>query len=222
MYKENKVNNANFINTFLSKVLAITNTIAIQEIDDAIELLFDAWKRGNKIFIIGNGGSASTASHFVCDLSKWTCVEGARRLKVLSFSDNVALITALANDEGLNTIYIEQLKAWIEPQDVLISISVHGGVGKGNAGPWSQNIVRAMKFSKKKGVKLLGLCGFDGGVMKQICDVSIIVPDSDPLIGIPLVEGYHLLIQHLICAALRQKIENTKRRHGKKKSAANI
>lgn len=201
--------NTIFINNFLDKVKEITINVSIQRINDAIELLFDAWKNGKKVFIIGNGGSAATASHFACDLSKWTCVNGAKRFRVISLSDNVALITALANDEGLDSIFVEQLKAWVEPGDILVSISVHGGSGQGNAGPWSQNIVQAMKFAKEKGAKLLGLCGFDGGLMKTICDVCIIVPNSDPVIGIPLIEGYHVIIHHLICVALMAKITET-------------
>ena len=196
-----------FINNFLDSVKEVTQNISVTEIEEGINLLFDAWQRKSKIFIIGMGGSASTASHFACDLSKWTIVEGAQRLRVLSCTDNMSLVTGYANDEGLGSIFIEQLKAWIEPRDVLIGVSVHGGAGEGNAGPWSQNIVQAMKFAKDSQAKLLGICGFDGGAMKKMCDVSIIVPNTDPIIGIPLVEGYHVLLFHLICASLREKIE---------------
>ena len=205
-----------FIDNFLDSVKAVARDISRNEIENAIELLFDGWKKQSKIFIIGMGGSSSTASHFACDLSKWTIVKDARRFRVFSCADNMSLVTGYANDNGLSSIFVEQLKAWLEPGDILIGVSVHGGSGEGDAGPWSQNIVQAMKFAKENGAKLLGICGFDGGAMKKMCDVSVIVPNSDPVIGIPLVEGYHVLVNHLICAALREKIKRyIDKTHGK-------
>ena len=195
-----------FITNFLRSIGEVTQRISVSDIQKAIDLLFEAWERQSKVFIIGMGGSSSTASHFACDLSKWTIVEGAKRFRVLSCADNMSLVTGYANDTGLSSIFVEQLKAWLEPQDILVGVSVHGGSGEGNAGPWSQNIVAAMKYAKDNQAKLLGITGFDGGAMKKMCDVSVIVPNSDPVIGIPLVEGYHVLLLHLMCATLREKI----------------
>ena len=89
---------------YLDSVKKVAFDISVEEIEKAIELLFEAWKRQSKVFIIGMGGSASTASHFACDLSKWTIVEGTRRFKVFSCTDNMPLVTGYANDEGLEAI----------------------------------------------------------------------------------------------------------------------
>lgn len=210
--KETGKSDNSFIIDFLDSVGKATRDISVDEIQNAINLLYEGWKRQAKIFIIGMGGSASTASHFACDLSKWTIIEGAMRFRVMACTDNAALITGYANDEGLHSIFVEQIKAWIEPGDILVGVSVHGGAGEGNAGAWSQNIVGAMKYAKEQGAKLLGITGFDGGAMKRMCDVSIIVPNSDPVIGIPLVEGYHVLVLHLMCAALRAKLQRAVKR----------
>jgi D-sedoheptulose 7-phosphate isomerase len=109
---------------------------------------------------------------------------------------------ALINDEGFDNLFYEQLKTKLHKGDILICISVHGGAGSDKAGLWSQNLLRAMKYVQENGGKAIGLSGFDGGPMKEIADVCIVVPvDSTPQ-----VESFHLALEHLICACLREKI----------------
>jgi len=199
------VNKMKYIESYFSDMKRVIEAISIDDIDRVIELLFSVWERGNQVFICGNGGSASTATHFSCDLSKTTIVEGKRRFRVHCLNDNIPLITAIINDEGFDNLFVEQLKNLFQKGDILICISVHGGVGKDKAELWSQNLVKAMRYAKEMKGYTIGLSGFDGGVMKEIADACIVVPANST----PQVESFHLALEHLICVCLRQKIEES-------------
>lgn len=180
--------------------------IAQTDIERAVDLLFDAWTRGAAVYLMGNGGSASTASHFACDLAKLTIVDGRKRLRVMSLTDNIPLVSAWTNDDGFGSIFAEQLDPWFKPGDVLVGISVHGGSGSGNAGAWSQNLGRAVKLAKERGGKVLGLSGFGGGMLGEMADVCLTVPaDGEPL-GTPLVESVHVALHHMLCITLKLRI----------------
>ena len=194
------------IETYLTEIKEICDKISRQDIDKVIEMLFDAWKNNNKVFFCGNGGSAGTANHFMCDLFKVTVVEGKKRFKAHCLNDNVPLMTALINDEGWDKLYSEQLINLFEKGDVLICLSVHGGSGKDKAGAWSQNLLRAMDYVNKNGGKTIGFAGFDGGAMKEIADACIVVPFD----ATPHVEAFHVVLQHLIAFRLKEKIMNYK------------
>jgi len=194
--------NAAYISRYLGDMETVIEALPREPIDTAIELLYGAWQNSNTIFIAGNGGSASTASHFACDLAKWTAHEGKPRIKALALTDNMPLYSALINDEGPASAYSEQLEPFITDGDVLILISVHGGSGDGNAGPWSQNLLRAVDVARTNRASVIGLSGFDGGALRELADVCIVVPiDSTPQ-----VESFHLALEHLICDCLRHRI----------------
>ena len=199
------MSNKDFIQNYLSEVRKVTETISGVDIDKAIELLFEAWKDGSQVFTCGNGGSASTATHFACDLVKTTAAPGKSGFKAECLNDNIPLMLALINDEGFDNLFYEQLKAKFQKGDVLICISVHGGAGKDKAGLWSQNLLKAMRYAKDKGGKIIGLSGFDGGPMKEIADACIVVPINST----PQVESFHLALEHIICSCLSQKIEES-------------
>ena len=199
------MSNEVFVRRFLAEFAEVAERFPIDDIDKAVDLLFDAWKNEGKVFIIGNGGSASTATHFACDLAKTTIVEGKKRFKVLSLTDNVPLITALMNDEGPASIFIEQLRNLLTEGDVVIAISVHGGSGQDKAGPWSQNLLAALQYAKDNGARTIGLAGFDGGAFKKMADVCIVVPADST----PYVESWHATLEHLICSCLKEKIQKT-------------
>ena len=196
------MDNRKFIRNYLSEMKSVIDGISAEDIDKAVGILFDVWKRGGTVFTCGNGGSASTATHFVCDLAKTTIVEGKKRFKAYCLNDNIPLVSALVNDNGFDNIYYEQLRGSFQKGDVLICISVHGGVGADKAGLWSQNLIKAMKYAKDTGGKTVALAGFDGGLMKEIADACIVMPVNST----PHVESLHLAIEHLICQCLRQRI----------------
>jgi len=194
--------NKDFIKTYLLEIQNVAASISAEEIDRAIETLFSAWKKGNRVFTCGNGGSASTATHFACDLVKTVAVDGKRGLEAECLNDNIPLMLALVNDDGFDNLFFEQLRTKFHQGDVLICISVHGGAGNDRAGLWSQNLLKAMKYAKDTGGKTIGFSGFDGGPMKDIADSCVVVPVNST----PHVESFHLALEHLICSALREKI----------------
>jgi D-sedoheptulose 7-phosphate isomerase len=199
------LSNEGFVRRFLDEFAEVAERFPLDDVDRAIDLLFDAWKNEGKVFIIGNGGSASTATHFACDLAKTTIVEGKKRFKVISLTDNVPLLTALMNDEGPASIFIERLRSLLTKGDVVVAISVHGGSGQDKAGPWSQNLLAALQYAKDNGARTIGFAGFDGGAFKKMADVCIVVPADST----PYVESWHATLEHLISSCLKEKIQKT-------------
>ena len=190
------------INQYLDEIKRICDEINRADIDKTIEILFDAWKNGNQVFLCGNGGSAGTATHFMCDLFKVTIVKDKKRFRAHCLNDNIPLMTALINDDGWDNLFIEQLKNLYRKGDVILCFSVHGGSGRDKAGAWSQNLLKAMDYVKQNGGKSIGFAGFDGGAMNEVADVCIVVPFN----ATPHVEAFHVVLQHLIAFRLKEKI----------------
>ncbi|MFI5422024.1 MAG: SIS domain-containing protein, partial [Nitrososphaerales archaeon] len=180
----------------------IAENLDRRSIDNAIDLLYDAWKKDQQIFVIGNGGSASTSTHFACDLNKWVSDKAERKFRAFALVDNIPLVSALTNDNGWSDVYYEQLRNFFRTGDVVVAISVHGGSGSDKAGAWSQNLLKAVKYARDNGGKIIGLAGFDGGVLKTAADECIVVPANST----PHVEGMHLVVTHLMCEQLREMI----------------
>lgn len=199
------MDNLVYIGDFLEELRKITEDVSREDIDKTIELLHNAWENGNRVFICGNGGSASTATHFMCDLAKTTLVPGKKRFIVECLNDNIPLMLALVNDEGFENLYSEQLLSKYRKGDVLICISVHGGAGEDRAGLWSQNLMKAMQFVHDNGGTTIGFSGFDGGPMKELADACIVVPANST----PQVESFHVVLEHMICSRLKQIIEES-------------
>ncbi len=199
-----------FASPFLSQVEAAASRVKAEyahELDEAINVLFRAWKENRWVFIMGNGGSASTATHLASDLAKTICeTPQDKGLKAMALVDNIPLVSAMTNDWGWENLYENQLKTYYEHGGVGIGISVHGGSGSDVAGQWSQNLMKGLQYIKDRGGPTIGLSGFDGGPMKNLVDVGIVVPvDSTPI-----VEGMHVGLHHLIVFGLKQKINADK------------
>jgi len=150
-----------------------------------IHILGEAYKERKQIFIAGNGGSAATANHFVCDFGKNAVKSDEKRFKIISVSDNIEKITALGNDITFDSIFEEQLKNLMEPEDVLMVISASGN---------SPNIVKAVEYARKKKCKVISLTGFKGGKVKGLSDVNLNV-DLD---SYEQIEDIHLIMLHMI------------------------
>ena len=155
-----------------------------------MKILVHARDKRKTIFIMGNGGSASTASHFAGDLSKGTLVEGSPRFKVIALTDNIPTMLAWANDKSYEDIFVEQLKNLMETGDVVIGIS---GSGK------SMNVIKAIEYANQQGAVTVGFSGYDGGQLKRCAQENIHVPSFD----MQKVEDIHLLVLHLLFRLLR-------------------
>ena len=182
-----------------------------QKISEIIQLLFEVWKNRGQVLIVGNGGSASTATHFAADLSK-TTINSPQEfgVRALALVDNIPLVSAATNDWGWDKVYDGSLSTYAQPGDVFIALSVHGGSGKDKAGAWSQNLLRAMQMAKDKGLKTVGFAGFDGGAMKDLADVCVVVPADST----PHVESFHVVLHHLITFRLKELITLHKKEGG--------
>ena len=198
-----------FISDYLDGVDNVVRKISKSDIEAVINVLFEAWRTDKAVYIIGNGGSASTATHFTSDLNKYVSSEAPHRFRAFALVDNIPLMSALTNDDGWSDVYSYQLESFMKEGDVLVGFSVHGGSGSDKAGPWSQNLLKAVKVAKEKKGKVVGFVGFDGGMLRKMADASIVVPAEST----PQVEGFHLVLTHLVAARLKDAIGNKSKRY---------
>ncbi|MCR4334649.1 MAG: SIS domain-containing protein [Patescibacteria group bacterium] len=197
--------NKDYIKKYLTDSEEISKKLEKQSnaISAVVDTLFDAWKKGKWVFVIGNGGSAGTATHFVGDLIKTTIEHPHEKgIRAIALADNIPMISAATNDWGWHDAYTGALNTYWTKGSVVIAFSVHGGAGKDKAGAWSQNLIKALQFAKDNGGKAIGISGFDGGVMKKMSDISVVVPADST----PLVESFHVVLFHLITFCLKEKI----------------
>ena len=194
------LNPLEYLNRFCDEFTRLDLTQA-ERLSDAI---FNAWDVGRFVFICGNGGSGSNASHFCEDLGKSSLDpanfvnDAAKRLKVLSLTDNTPYILAWGNDEGFDRIFVEQLKNLASPQDVLIAIS-----GSGN----SPNILSAVEWANRHELLTFGVTGFDGGRLKEMAKASLHVPLDD----MGMVESIHLALFHWVLDDVHGRINRVGR-----------
>lgn len=179
---------------FTTYILAVKQTLdqlPLSHIAKVVEQLHRARLQGRQIFILGNGGSAATATHLACDLGKNTVVAHAPRFRVLALTDNNAFFSALANDLGYEHVFAEQLANFVQADDVVIAISASGN---------SPNVLQAVQLAKRHGALTIGWSGYAGGKLATVVDLPIVVPNH----CMEQIEDIHLLLAHMITCAVRQ------------------
>ncbi len=181
------------INRYFIELEQMVQAISLQQLQQVLQLLEETYYSGHRIFIMGNGGSAATASHFALDLAKNTIMPGAPRLKAISLTDHVPLITAWSNDTAYEHIFAEQLANMIEPGDLVIGISTSGN---------SPNVINAIQLAKACKASTVGLLGAKGGKIKEMVDAYVLAPGQN----IEQEEDAHLILAHVIMRHMRDVI----------------
>ena len=180
-----------FTDFYFSEIQRVLSAIDTEKIEDLVWMIFNVWKAGGTVFLLGNGGSAATSSHFACDLAKMTRVgDEVSNFKVLALTDNVPLITAWANDTDYSRVFVEQLRPFATGADLVIGIT-----GSGN----SENVLQALSYANKAGSQTAALTGFSGGKVKNVAQHTIVVPYDN----MQLIEDVHSLITHAVSLQLR-------------------
>lgn len=183
------------IQRYISHLQGVLDRLELENVRKSIDVIMNAYNNDRQIFVVGNGGSASTASHIACDLGKGTSIEGKRRFRVISLTDNVATMTAWSNDVEYDDVFVEQLKNLVNHGDVVIGISASGN---------SENVIRAIRHASDIGCITIGWSGFGGGRLAKLCDVNVVV-DSDQY---GPVEDVHLILNHVLHAWIVEELKS--------------
>lgn len=166
-----------------------------QKIERVADLLHEAYRLERRVFLFGNGGSAALASHFACDLGKGTAEPGTRskRFRVMSLNDNIPLLTAWANDTSYEQVFAEQLRNFVQEGDIAFGISGSG---------CSRNVLLALEVARQSGAMAIGLTGFKGGKMPELCDLCVVIPSNN----MQIIEDLQLSIAHALFTLIRHRI----------------
>lgn len=181
---------------YLRQLDHVLRNVPHESADAIADVLLRAYEEDRRIFLFGNGGSAALASHFACDLAKGTVpgIRNGKRFCAMALTDNIAILTAWANDFSYDDIFAEPLKNFLEPEDVVFAISASGN---------SRNVIKALETARKGGAFCVGLTGFNGGLMKSLCDLCLVVPSDN----MQLIEDVHLSVAHALYSTIRYRLE---------------
>lgn len=181
------------VNDYLDTVARLLANIPRDRIRKVSDLVREAYLSDRQVFIMGNGGSASTASHLACDLQKGIGGLGEKKFRAMALTDNIPIMTAWANDTDYSNVFSEQLSTWVNPGDLVIGIS-----GSGN----SPNVINAIELANQKGAVTIGLSGFQGGKLAQVAQHSVVI-NSD---NMQHIEDVHMVLAHLIFRCLLEEV----------------
>jgi D-sedoheptulose 7-phosphate isomerase len=184
-----------YIEKYINRISDLLKNLDATSLEKATQLIESTYNNENHIFILGNGGSASTASHMANDLSKGK-TEIKKHFKALSLTDNIPLFTAISNDEAYEKVFVNQLKVFLKRNDVVIGISASGS---------SPNVLNALQYAKDNGAKTIGFVGFEGGKIKDMVDVCVHVKTPNGWYG--PVEDICLIFNHIISGYFNEKFK---------------
>ena len=181
------------IRRYLDEVRDTLDLLPLERIQEVVDLLLSANYAGSTVFIMGNGGSAATASHFACDLAKGTITPGRPRFRVVALTDNVPLMTAWSNDVSYDNVFADQLSGLMRQADVVVAFS-----GSGN----SPNVLQAVEVARRMEGVTIGFSGFAGGRLSTLVDLPVVVPCD----CMEQIEDVHVVLCHLVCTVLRERM----------------
>jgi D-sedoheptulose 7-phosphate isomerase len=184
------VSRIDYLERYLERSADTLRRLPLSAVDGVVDALVHAMESERFIYVLGNGGSAANAEHFVNDLGKGGARGFPRRFKVLSLASNVSLMTAWANDTDYGQVFAEQLRNFVGRGDVVMAISASGN---------SPNVLNAVRLAREHGAIVVGLTGGDGGQLKALCDHCILVPTDN----VQHIEELHLVVLHAIYSAIR-------------------
>ena len=177
------------IRDYLSRLQDVLTKVDVGQIATIVDVLRTAYEQEKTILVMGNGGSGATASHMVCDMNKGACFHAEKKFRFISLTDCTPMILALGNDADFESIFVEQLKPYARPGDVVLGIS-----GSGN----SPNVLRAIEYAKQLGCVTVGVCGFNGGKLKPLVDHCFHVNVDD----MQIAEDVHIILVHILMRIL--------------------
>ena len=182
------------IEFYLQDVNRLVAGLPVAQLKGLVDRLLAAYDEGRQVFLLGNGGSASTCSHIVNDFQKCIYLAGGKTFRCTSVTDNVALITAWANDTAYDNVFAEQLRPWVNPGDLVFCVS-----GSGN----SQNVLKAARLARELGAYTIGLCGYQGGKLAPMVDEALVIPCDN----MQRIEDCHMIVLHLLFWRMLQEVE---------------
>jgi D-sedoheptulose 7-phosphate isomerase len=191
----NEAATSSFYSQYINKLSNALNSLPQETFEEAVKTILEAFKKGRQIFAMGNGGSGATASHFVCDINKFSCSGLKTRFKAICLNDNIPTMLAYANDVSFEDIFSEQLKNLLCPEDVVIGISTSGN---------SKNVLKAIEYANVMNCRTIALTGSHGGSLAKLAQTSIKVPDDNT----QRIEDVHLIIAHIFAQLVRERLRS--------------
>lgn len=185
---------AKLIRDYCTELKKCLDEITVERVLQMSDIIYQAYQQDRYIFVMGNGGSASTAAHFACDINKGVSLGLKKRFKVICLNDNIPMMLAYANDISYEDIFVEQLKNFFEPSDLVMGISASGN---------SKNILKAIQFANKNGGQTIGLSGFDGGQLAKLAKIPLVISVND----MQQIEDIHLMVTHILMKILDKKLK---------------